>query len=410
MHPTHDIRSSRSGLLDGKKIVIGITGSIAAVECVKLARELVRHGADVHAVMTPRACEIVGPYAIEFGTGNQVITELTGAVEHVSLCGDVEGRADLILVAPCTANTLGKMVCGIDDSPVTTFLTTGIGTGIPVLVVPAMHNTMYEHPKVRENIKTAGEMGVRFVDPVFEEKKAKMATVPRIVEEVIRLLGGGSMAGERVLVVTGATREPVDDMRFLTNRATGRTGVSLAVQAWRRGADVLLMAGENVCDIPSHIEQMRFRSTRDLLRKVEILSNEWGAPSVAYFSAGISDYAPVKMEGKMPSGEKDMKLDLEPTPKVIERFRKLFQDTFLVGYKAESLGDSTELLKRAFRRLKEVGMDGVVANDLSDVTENSNQIFFLTPSKEAFKVRGSKDEIASFILEKTMDLKGKEHI
>ncbi|MGA1848134.1 MAG: bifunctional phosphopantothenoylcysteine decarboxylase/phosphopantothenate--cysteine ligase CoaBC [Thermoplasmatota archaeon] len=408
MHPSHDIRSTKSQFLEGKRIILGITGSIAAVECVKLSRELIRHGAEVHAVMTRKACEIVGPYSIEFGTGNPVITELTGAVEHVSMCGDVEGRADLVLVAPCTANTLGKMVHGIDDSPVTTFLTTAIGTGIPVLVVPAMHNTMYDHPKVQGNLATAREMGIRFVDPVIEEKKAKMATVPRIVEETIRMLGGDAMAGERVLVVTGATREPVDDMRVITNKASGRTGISLAVQAYRQGAEVLLLAGENVVDIPTHLQVMRFGSTDDLVRRIEILSNEWGDPSIAYFSAGISDYAPVKVEGKIPSGKKDMKLELEPTPKVIERFRKLFKDTFLVGYKAESLGDSAELLKRAFKRLKEVGMEGVVANDLSDVKDDSNLIFFLTPKKEAFKVRGKKDEIASFILEKTMHLKGKE--
>ncbi len=408
MHPSHDIRSSKSQYLEGKKIVIGITGSIAAVECVKLSRELIRHGADVHAVMTQKACEIVGPYSIQFGTGNPVVTELTGEVEHVSMCGDVEGRADLMLVAPCTANTLGKMVHGIDDSPVTTYLTTAIGTGIPVLVVPAMHNTMYGHPRVQENMVIAREMGIRFVDPVMDEKKAKMATVPRIVEETIRMLGGDAMAGERVLVVTGATREPVDDMRVITNRASGRTGISLAVQAYRQGAEVLLLAGENVVDIPPHLQVMRFGSTDDLMKKIEILSNEWGDPSIAYFAAGISDYAPVKVEGKIPSGKMDMKLELEPTPKVIERFRKLFKETFLVGYKAESLGDSAELLRRAFKRLKEVGMEGVVANDLSDVKDDSNLIFFLTPKKEAFKVRGKKDEIASFILEKTMHLKGKE--
>ncbi|MGA1820533.1 MAG: bifunctional phosphopantothenoylcysteine decarboxylase/phosphopantothenate--cysteine ligase CoaBC [Thermoplasmatota archaeon] len=405
MHPSEDIRGTRSNRLSGKRIVLGITGSIAAVECVKLARELLRHGADVHAVMTGKACEIVGPYAMEFATGNPVVTHLTGGVEHVSLCGDVEGRADLILLAPCTANTLGKMVHGIDDSPVTTFLTTGIGTGIPVIMVPAMHNTMYEHPKVVENLEMARKMGVVVIDPKFEEKKAKMASIDVIVENIIRLLSGGRMKNEKVLIVTGATREPVDDMRIFTNLATGASGVALAVESFRSGADVYVLAGENVSGLPGYFNYERFSTTEDLLGKLEILSNDWEAPTMAFFAAGISDYSPKRTEGKIPSGKGSLTIELEPTPKVIERFRRLYPETFLVGYKAESVKDQGTLLQRAFEKLNKVKMQAIVANDLSDVTADSNTVYLLTPEKEAFRASGSKSDIASFLLEKTMDLR-----
>jgi phosphopantothenoylcysteine decarboxylase/phosphopantothenate--cysteine ligase len=184
----------------------------------------------------------------------------------------------------------------------------------------------------------------------------------------------------------------------------------LGIQAFRNGADVLILAGENVKDIPSHIETIRFSNTDDLLKKIELLSNEWGVPTLAYFAAGISDYSPARAEGKISSKKKEITIKFERTPKIIERFRKLFPEAFLVGYKAESLKDSAELLKRAYKRLKEVGMDGVVANDLSDVTDDSNSIFFLTPDKEAFRVKGKKEEIAMFILDKTLLLKSREQM
>lgn len=154
---TRVIQSSSS--LDGKTIVLGITGSIAAVRCVELARELMRHGASVHAVMTKEAQKIIHPEAMRYATGNPVITEITGGVEHVEFCG-MGGKAHLLLVAPCTANTIGKIAHGIDDTPVTTFATTAFGSDIPIMIVPAMHESMYNHPIVIENTGKLTELGV----------------------------------------------------------------------------------------------------------------------------------------------------------------------------------------------------------------------------------------------------------
>lgn len=399
MHPASDIRGTRGDSLGGKKIALCISGSIAAVECVKLARELIRHGADIHAVMTRSATEIVGTYSIEFATGNPVVTELTGMVEHVSMCGDVEGRADLILVAPATANTIGKMANGIDDTPVTTFLTTGIGTGIPVLVVPAMHNTMYDHPAVQENMEKAKKMGVSFVQPIIEEKKAKMASIPQIRESVIRALHKGGLSGKRVLVVTGATMEPIDDMRYMTNRASGRTGIHLAQEAFRSGADVLMLAGNNVSGIPDHLNVERFSSTSDLMKRIETLGNDHGEFDLAVFVAGISDFTPEKTPGKISSSSSELTLRLKRTGKVIERYKKLYPDSFLVGFKAESATDEKELIRKAFKRLSEVSMDLVVANDLSNVTDEENTILTITRNKEVFRAGGKKSDLARFIMD-----------
>lgn len=404
MHPSRDIRGALSNRLKGKRIVIGITGSIAAVECVKLIRELIRHGAEVEAVMTEWAARIVGPDAIEFATGMPVITKLSGQVEHVTICGDVPDRADLFLVAPCTANTLGKMVHAIDDTPVTTFLTTAIGTGIPVMVVPAMHNTMYEHPVVSTNLEKARNMGIHLVDPKFEEKKAKMASTKHIVESVLRLLSDGLFEGRKLLIVTGATREHVDDMRIITNRATGITGIELAMEAFREKGDVLILAGENVENIPGHLISSGFSTSDDLKSKIDLLSNEWGAPDLAFFSAGISDYIPLKKEGKIPSGRNKLTLELERAPKIIEGFRKLFPDCFTVGYKAESVGDQEELLKRAYSKLTKAGLKAIVANDLSDVSKDENKVILVTPEKEAFRVEGKKNDIAAFLIRKVAEM------
>ena len=160
--------------LAGKQIVIAVTGSIAAVETVKLIHAFRRKGAMVQPVMSPAAAGILHPDALTYASGRETITRLSGLVEHVGFCGD-GGCADLLLIAPCTANTIGKIACGIDDTTVTTFATTAIGSGKPVVIVPAMHHSMYRHPGVVENIAKIKKWGIVVVDPLIDEEKAKMA-------------------------------------------------------------------------------------------------------------------------------------------------------------------------------------------------------------------------------------------
>jgi len=178
-HPSADIRGSLGGELAGKTIVLGVTGSVAAVRSSDLARLLIRHGADVRPVMTRAACELIHPNLLEWATGHKPVVELTGAIEHVDLVGNVPVRADLLLIAPATANTVGKMACGIDDSPVTTFFTTAFGEGVPTVLVPAMHQSMYHHPFVVENLAKLERAGVRVLLPRVEEGKAKIASEHR---------------------------------------------------------------------------------------------------------------------------------------------------------------------------------------------------------------------------------------
>jgi phosphopantothenoylcysteine decarboxylase/phosphopantothenate--cysteine ligase len=229
------ISGTISDSLSGKVIVVGVTGSIAAVRVVDLIRGLIRHGAEVHCVMSGAAKEILHPYALEYASSNPVITEITGKVEHVEFCG-VGGKADLLLVAPATANTIGKMACGIDDTPVTTFATTAIGSGKPVMVVPAMHEAMYCHPAVMKNLDGLKSMGVAVIDPRIEEEKAKIADSISVVLAVERLLGPKDLASKRVLVTSGATAERVDPHKDTDQPGFWKTGTEIALEAYRRGA------------------------------------------------------------------------------------------------------------------------------------------------------------------------------
>src|SRR6056297_730831 len=210
-------------MLDGVNVALGVCGSIAAVKTVELAHELRRRGAAVRAVMTDGARGIVHPWAVEFATDRDVVTELTGAVEHVELCGR-EGWADVFLIAPATANTVGKIASAVDDTPVTTCATTAMGADVPVVIAPAMHEPMYDHPGVLEAIERVESWGVEFVDPRIEEGKAKIASEEAIVTAVARATTPQDLAGRHVIVTSGATSESIDPIRVLTNRASGATG------------------------------------------------------------------------------------------------------------------------------------------------------------------------------------------
>ena len=184
-HPSKTIQGSESEVLAGKKIALCISGSVAAIEAPIIARQLMRLGAEVFAVMTTAATKIIDPNLMHWATGNEVVTELTGKIEHVSLAGNEVDHVDVILVCPATANTISKIACGIDDTPVTTVVTTGFGR-IPLAIVPAMHETMYSHPIVKKNIETLKKYGVYFIGPRMEEKKAKIAHIDEIVQKALQ--------------------------------------------------------------------------------------------------------------------------------------------------------------------------------------------------------------------------------
>lgn len=241
VHPSKDIAGSEGSELDGKKIVLCITGSVGAYRAIDLARLLIRHGADVHAVMTEStAATLLHPEMMKWATGNDVVTKLTGNLEHVML-GDY-GASDLIIVYPATANTLGKMAAGIDDTPVTSVLSVALGSKIPIIIAPAMHEAMYDNKFIQQNLDKL-MMHVKFVEPNMEEGKAKVAEPDRVVGAAIAILANGPLAGKRMLVTAGSTVEHIDPIRVITNTSSGKMGIAIAQEAERMGATVMLVYG-----------------------------------------------------------------------------------------------------------------------------------------------------------------------
>jgi phosphopantothenoylcysteine decarboxylase/phosphopantothenate--cysteine ligase len=380
--------------LEGKTIVLGITGSIAAVRCVELARELMRHGADVHAVMTKAAQKIIHPEAMRYATGNPAIIEITGGVEHVEFCG-IGGKASLLLIAPCTANTIGKIAHGIDDTPVTTFATTAFGSGIPIMIVPAMHESMYDHPVVIENIGKLTELAVEFINPILEEGAAKIATNEEIVLRAERALGSKTLAGKSILITGGATAEAIDPIRILTNRASGKTGIELSLLAFRKGADVTLV--HRGCIGIQGICEFSVESAQDMTDTViEELGKGY---DLLISAAAISDFTLRTSKTKIKS-DKSVTLILKPAPKLIKEVRLKYPGLKIIGFKAETGVTEDELIESARKSMESSRLSLVVANDVSSggMGTDTNEVYLI--DDQIKKVSGTKYEIAKEIMDK----------
>jgi len=410
-HTSKQIIGTKSTELQGRKIVLCITGSVAAIKSTEIARELMRRGADVYAVMTRNAQQIVHPDMVEWATGNPVVTELTGRIEHVTYAGEHEERADLILVAPSTANTIGKAASGIDDTPVTTTLTTGIGAGVPVIIAPAMHASMYNHPIVLENIEKLEKIGVKVLMPRMEEGKAKIPGTDEIVQAVVdELTVEKDLVGRRVLITAGPTRAYLDAFRYITNPSSGKMGVALARNAIARGAEVTIVYGPGTAKPPREAKVIHVQSTEDMLGAVK---HELGSArhDAAILSAAAADYGPADRQmGKTPSGKDDWVIELKPLPKVVENVKKVDPSIFLVGFKAEYGVSEEELVNRAYDRMIDAGMDLVVANDVSregvGFGADDNEVYIVDPEKSVEHLKASKYEIAAGILDRVREKTG----
>ena len=382
-------------MLAGVNVVLGVTGSIAAVKVVELAHELRRRGASVRGVMTDGAAGIVHPWAVEFATDEPVVTEITGAVEHVELCGR-DGWADVFLIAPATANTVGKIAAAIDDTPVTTTATTALGAGVPVVVAPAMHEPMYDHPGVLDAIDRVESWGVEFVAPRVEEGKAKIATEDAIALDVARATTPDRFAGANVVVTSGATSEPIDPVRVLTNRASGKTGRAVARACYALGADVTLI--QNGEDVP-YAEVVQVETAAEM-REAVVDRAAAGAADALVSAAAISDYTVEAADEKIRSGQ-DLSLDLSPTPKLIDAVREA-SDIPIVGFKAETGGDDAAMVERARETLARVDLAFVVANDASVMGGDETRTLFVRENSVR-EYEGSKDQLGRRVAEQLAD-------
>lgn len=368
--------------LAGKQIIIAVTGSIAAVEAVKLIHSLRRCGAIVQPVMSQAASGIIHPDALTYASGRETITRLSGRVEHITCCGD-GGSADLLLIAPCTANTLGKIACGIDDTPVTTFATTALGSQKPVIIVPAMHHSMYRHKAVTENIAKLKEWGVEIVDPKIEEGKAKIAGNEEIVLCCERAILGRALSGKKVLITSGPCQEPVDDIRVLTSRSSGQMGRALALQAFRLGADVTVVHNSTIPCVKNV-----FVETADDMRSAVHHSFSERDVDIYISAAAISDFAPDKVKGKIPSG-RQAKITLRPLPKLLAEVMQQYNSRII----AFKLGINQLKLGKA---MIAQGISMVLVNTPESMGSSHGEYILLTRAGET-PLSGTKDEIANAI-------------
>jgi phosphopantothenoylcysteine decarboxylase/phosphopantothenate--cysteine ligase len=417
-HPSKDITESKGTILRGKTICMCLTGSVAVISSPIVARELMRLGAEVLCVMSKAATELINPALMEWATGNKVITKLTGAVEHVYLAGErpeTVGKADLILICPATANTISKIACGIDDTPVTTVASTAFGSSIPIVIVPAMHESMYKHPILETNERQLRECGVEILGPRISEGKAKIAKIDDIIDRVIDLLvTKKDLEGKKILITAGPTREAIDSVRFVSNKSSGRMGIELAKEASARGADVLLIAGECMVKLPKYINTKHVISADDFIEAVkdEISLNNY---DIFISAAAVSDYKPIEcIEGKISSDNvEELQVNMRLTPKIINVARKKDYNLFIVAFKAETNVSKTELIERAFNRLVKSEVDLIVANDIGrqDIGFSSkyNEVFIIDKKRYITHVeRNTKRYIASRIIDAVIEAYQKE--
>jgi phosphopantothenoylcysteine decarboxylase/phosphopantothenate--cysteine ligase len=385
-------------MLAGRNVLLGVTGSIAAVKTVELCHELRRQGAAVRVVMTGGATNIVHPWALEYASDAPVVTDITGAVEHVEYCGR-DGWADVFCIAPATANTVGKVAAAIDDTPVTTCATTALGAGVPVVLAPAMHEPMYDHPGVLDALDRIEGWGVDIVAPRIEEGKAKIASETAIVSAVARAAGDQPLQGERVVVTAGATSEAIDPVRVLTNRASGRTGRAVARACHALGAEVHLvhghLPGRDAIAAPyATVERVESAAA---MREAVLGGLDDADAFVA--AAAVSDYTVTPSEEKLASGD-TRTLHLEPTPKLIDAVRDRRPDLPVVGFKTETGGDD-ELVGAARDLRERISATFVVANDASVMGADATRAILVADDETVYE--GNKPGLGLAIARRLAD-------
>ncbi len=326
MHPSKDIKGTSGAELEGRKVALCITGSVAAVKCPELSRELMRHGAEVRVCMSQHAMELITPDLMHWATGNEVVTKLTGKLEHVELAG----WADLVLVAPATANTISKIAQAVDDTSVTSVISVALGLKKPIIVVPAMHGSMYDHKLFQDNLVRLRSAGLQVLGPRIVEGKAKIAEVEEIVQTTIELLGPRDMEGMRVLITAGPTIEPIDPVKIITNRSSGKMGLAVARAAASRGAEVSLIYGPGVEIPPANVKVIRVQTTQEMLDsfKVELKMK----PDVIVGAAAPQDFVVEHPSEQKLRHTQPLALKLVPAPRVLAVARELAPDAFVVGY------------------------------------------------------------------------------
>lgn len=399
-HSSLEITGTEGTALNGKKIVMCITGSVAAYKAIEAARLLMRHGASVQCIQSPTAAKLITPTYFTWATGNPTVSSLSGDMEHIEIAD--HKKSDIIIVYPATANTIGKLANGVDDTALSTILTTALGSGTPILICPAMHDAIYNNVAVQRNIKFL-EQSVRFLSPKISEGKAKVVEPSELLDAVTDILTKPTVLRDRkVLVVAGPTLERIDPVRAITNMSTGMTGVLLAKELILDGCNVTMVYGPGRERPPSGAKVINVTSVSEMMEATIRESREHY--DIVIMMAAAADYAPSEYNrSKIDSTSDDIKLVFTKTPKIIDRIRDAAPDSFLVGFKAEVNTSEEDLIRIARTKLLESKADLMVANDVGDGYQSdpeNNKIIMVDAETHSTSGRKKKQDIVKFMKEK----------
>ncbi|HIH25005.1 TPA: bifunctional phosphopantothenoylcysteine decarboxylase/phosphopantothenate--cysteine ligase CoaBC [Candidatus Woesearchaeota archaeon] len=373
----------------GKHIALCVSGGIAAIETPKLARQLRRHGARVTAYTTPDALKFVGQAALEWGTGREVITHLSGMAEHI--CMD-----DLVLVAPATLNTINKVYAGIADNPVTTLVASALGNHTPLLIAPTMHESLYNNPFLRQNLARASECNnLTIIAPRIGEHKAKLPHLDTLVAASIRTLSTHPLRGKDILITAGPTPVKIDDVRRITNVFSGRLGTLIAQEAHYAGANVTLLLGKTGLRPPEYVPTIFHNDYDEYTRNVfDALAK---GQDIGIFSAAVADYSPETVaQGKIPSGGAITSIPLVPTRKIINDVRERYPDLYMASFKYQ-IGVSKENLLAIAQQRVAHGSNLVVANRAEDMVGSHHA--YIVGEEGVIATPQTKHEIARMLVD-----------
>jgi phosphopantothenoylcysteine decarboxylase/phosphopantothenate--cysteine ligase len=396
------------GHLKGKNIILGVCGGIAAYKSVELLRLLVKEEARVRVVMTQAATAFVGPITFEALSRGPVLTDLFQAnrvsgIEHIAWAED----ADAVVIAPATANIIGKLAHGIADNPLATLL---LAVQAPVLIAPSMNVRMYQNPITQDNLRRLKTFGFHLLKPETgpmacgDSGLGRLPEPQAIVAHLARLVSSADLEGNSVLITAGPTQEPMDPVRFLSNPSSGKMGYALARAARRRGAKVILISGPTCLDTPSGVRGIRICTAEEM---EDAVLQHLDFADIILKAAAVSDYRPIAMSNqKLKKGSDNLVIELRRTPDILTKLGQMKGGRILVGFAAET----ERVIENATAKLKEKNLDFIVANDVgmpdSGFAADTNRVtlIFRDGSRESVPLM-TKDALADLILDRVVNIK-----
>ena len=346
----------RGTSLEGKRVILAVSGGIAATESIKLARELRRHGAEIFPMMSRSAEKVISPLALSWGSGEQVITEWDPEMSQLS-------SFDGLIMAPATRNSISKFIHGLLDSPMMMALSALSGRGVPMMFVPSMHNDLFHDAVTSELLSSVRELGVEVMLEEPTEGRIKQPSATNIVAHFCNLVNSGMDGRKRVAITLGGNIAPIDSVRSIVNNSTGKTGWAIAEHLHRMGHDVVCLVGNTTINPNFPLPDIRFDESQDgMLNEAIQLARSDEEPEFWIHSAAVLDYQPECKSGKIPSGSDNLIIELLPTKKHLQALKEHAGEKRRIGFKLEVGVDEEMLISKSKELIAENNLEAVVAN------------------------------------------------